>query len=118
MSATMKLFGKRVRQLRLEKGYSVVQLGGLVGLNEQTLWSIESGRYSTSFNSLVNIANALKVNEYDLFVWQGTNPLFDLINLLRKAPLAKVVELKGVLEKMLGPEALQEAEESLRASQK
>ena len=62
-----KIFGKQIKKLREQKGFSQEKLAELVGLEYQTISRIETGYYFTNYDNLVKIANALNVKLKDLF---------------------------------------------------
>lgn len=51
--------GKRIVEIRKEKGLSSYELAELTGLKQPNIMRIESGRYSTGLDLLSKIANAL-----------------------------------------------------------
>jgi transcriptional regulator with XRE-family HTH domain len=66
-SAVVKALGKRIRELRDEKGWSQERLAEAAYLDRSYLAGIESGARNPSVRSLLKIANALKVQVGDLF---------------------------------------------------
>lgn len=64
-SAQQKL-GKKVRELRLEAGYSQEKLGGLTGLDRTYISGIERGVRNPSIKNLEKLAKALNVRITDL----------------------------------------------------
>jgi len=59
-------FGKRVRELRLERGLSQEQLGQLAGLDRTYISSAEAGRRNVSLKTIYKLAEALEVRAADL----------------------------------------------------
>lgn len=59
--------GARIKQLRLERGLTLVQLGGLAGLSHSFLSQVERGVAHPSQNSLELIARALGSSQLELF---------------------------------------------------
>ncbi|HEX5456109.1 MAG TPA: helix-turn-helix transcriptional regulator [Candidatus Saccharimonadales bacterium] len=59
-SAPQKL-GKKVRQLRLELGFSQEKLGEITGLDRTYISKIERGKSNPSLRNIEKIAKALKV---------------------------------------------------------
>lgn len=53
--------GKRIAQLRKERGLSQLQLAELTGLKQSNIARIESGKYSTGLDILQKIANIFNV---------------------------------------------------------
>lgn len=56
--------GKRIAQLRIEKGYSIRQLADMSGVNFANIYKIENGKYNVSIDILGKICDALgcKIN--------------------------------------------------------
>jgi len=53
--------GKRIVELRKEKGISQTQLAEAIGMKQPNLAHIEAGRFSTTIDVLERIAKALDV---------------------------------------------------------
>lgn len=60
-------FGKNVQKFRQMKGITQEQLADEAGISQVQIARIESGKLNTSISTVVAIANALKINEGDLF---------------------------------------------------
>ena len=58
--------GRRVRQLRLERGLSQEALGELAGLDRTYISSTESGRRNVTIQTIHKLAKALGVTPADL----------------------------------------------------
>lgn len=65
--STLKLIGKRIRDLRKERGLSQEQLGELANLNYTYIGGVERAETNISVLNLAKIANALNVGVYELF---------------------------------------------------
>ena len=63
-----KQFGKRVRDLRLERGYSQEAFAFECGLHRTYIGCIERGEKNVTIVNIEKIAKALKVEIIDLFV--------------------------------------------------
>lgn len=59
-------FGKRIRQLRLAKGFTQESLADTVGLHRTYIGNIERGEESVSVDNAAKIAKALKVSLSEL----------------------------------------------------
>jgi DNA-binding XRE family transcriptional regulator len=55
------LIGKRLRTLRMARGWSLDTLAAKVGMSKTGLWQIEKGRSEPMARTLVSLANALNV---------------------------------------------------------
>ena len=62
-----KSFGKHVRELRKQKGYSQEQLAEKAGLHRTYIGSIERGEQNVSVDNIEKIAKALKTSIATLF---------------------------------------------------
>jgi len=60
------LFGKRLRELRLERGVSQEKLAELAGLHRNYVGILERGMQSASLDAICKLARALKVRPADL----------------------------------------------------
>ena len=56
------MFAKRVKELRLERGYSQEELGRLLGVKKQTVTHWEAGNNYPNSDTLVKMANLLDVS--------------------------------------------------------
>lgn len=61
------LLGRRIRNLRNIKGWTQEELGGKAELSYKFIGEIERGQQNPSFDTLVKIAAALKVQLPELF---------------------------------------------------
>lgn len=61
------IFGKKLREIRREKGISQEELGFRAGLHRTYIGSIERGEQSVSVDNVYKLAKALKVKAKDLF---------------------------------------------------
>ena len=67
----LKLFGARVRELRLEKGWSQEQLASKVGLDRTYIGGIERGERNLGLKNIFRLADALGVEPPALFEFGG-----------------------------------------------
>lgn len=63
----MSLFGKNVLRIRIEKGLTQEQLAEEAKISQVQVARIESGRLNTSISTVSAIADALGVQEGELF---------------------------------------------------
>jgi transcriptional regulator with XRE-family HTH domain len=59
-------FGKRLRELRFERGLSQEKLGELAGLDRTYISSADAGRRNVSLKTIYKMAEALGVEAGDL----------------------------------------------------
>ncbi len=86
----LKLFGKRIKELRKKKKLTQEQLGELVNIDYKQIGNIETGTYFTTMPTLERIAAALEVEIKELFNFQHNKNkeliLSETITLLEEAP--------------------------------
>ena len=61
-----QVFGKRLRELRKENGYTIEQFADMVGISKSTLGYYENDKRMPDIEILARIANVLNVNADDL----------------------------------------------------
>ncbi|MBR1424936.1 helix-turn-helix transcriptional regulator [bacterium] len=62
-----KLFGKRVKELRIKKGYTQEKLAELIDVGERNLSKIECGKCFVKAETIAKLLYALDVNSSELF---------------------------------------------------
>ncbi len=62
-----KLFGKKLKQLRVESGLTQEKLAELLDLETGTVCMIELGRRGTSFDNLEKIIDVFNISYIELF---------------------------------------------------
>lgn len=67
MSDLKSKFGKRLKQIREERGLTQNQLAELVGVEPITISNIEVGRNAARFTTIEKLSKALRVKVRDLF---------------------------------------------------
>ena len=70
-SSLRKLFGRRLRQLRTEKGFNQLYLGELAGVSEDFISLVERGINTPSFETIEALAAALETSVTALFTFPG-----------------------------------------------
>ena len=70
-STIKKLLGKQIQKIRKEKGLSQDKLSEKVGMNINSLSSIERGATAVTLLNLEKIAAALGVDVYELFLYDN-----------------------------------------------
>lgn len=73
MSYLKTQFGKRIRQLRMQKQLTQEQLAELADLSVDFISLIERGRNSPSFDNLEKLAKSLGVSIQELFQFDDHN---------------------------------------------
>lgn len=67
MVQTVERLGKRIRELRLEKGMTQERLAEMAALSAQHVVDLEHGRTNPTVASLFGIARAFRMKMRDLF---------------------------------------------------
>ena len=80
----LKLFGKRIKELRKKKKLTQEQLGELVGVDYKQIGNIETGTYFTTMPTLEKIALALEVQIEELFNFNHNQPRDYILKELNK----------------------------------
>lgn len=86
MEIVQPSFGIRVRQLRLDKGLSQLELAELVGLSEEQIGNIERGKSWVGEQTLALLSEALTVPQKLLFDYSGNEEFVKSGGLKRRAP--------------------------------
>lgn len=69
MSDILRLVGKRIRDIRKQKGLSQEQLGEKAGVHFSYIGGVERAEKNISLINLEKIAEALEVSVYELFYY-------------------------------------------------
>ena len=74
------LLGKRIRELRKQKGLSQEKLSEIIDVDPTTISNIENGKNYPALTNLDNILNALNCNFLDVFDFEHKKKTSDLID--------------------------------------
>lgn len=80
----LKLFGKRIKELRKNKRLTQEQLGELVGVDYKQIGNIETGTYFTTMSTLERIAKVLEVEIEELFSFNHNKNKDELLGEINK----------------------------------
>jgi transcriptional regulator with XRE-family HTH domain len=103
MNDVKKLIGPRIRQLRLERGLSVMDLCEATGLSRNWVYVLERGDHEPSLETVARLADVLGCDENDLLTFPDSAIRHAVIDLTRHASLDVLQEMKRLLQ---GREAL------------
>ena len=59
-------FGKHLKQIRLEKGLTLLELEVRTGINEGDISKIENGKKNLAFTTLIKLATGLEISSSKL----------------------------------------------------
>ena len=76
---TLKLFGKRLKEIRKNKNITQEQLAEQIGIEPKQICRIENGTCFTTFEKLQKIAQTLDVEVYEFFRFEHKKPKDALI---------------------------------------
>lgn len=65
------LLGRRIRAIRKAKGWTQEELGSKADVSYKFIGEIERGLQNPSFDTLVKIADALKIELFELFQFEN-----------------------------------------------
>lgn len=107
MQSAAKALGKRIKDLRVDKGWTQATLAETLGCESMTVSRYERGEYAPSIEVLEQIATALGVGMGDFFVTQGdTEPTaaklrHDLCDIAYEADENLLKKIVGAARKIL-----------------
>ena len=67
-----KQFGAHVKQLRIAKGLTQIEVSSKMNKDQQSLQRVESGNVSPSLYYLFELANGLQIDVKELFDFEAT----------------------------------------------
>jgi transcriptional regulator with XRE-family HTH domain len=103
-----ELFGRRLKEIRIEKGLKQGQVARAVDVDSKHISRLERGRVNPSFEIVFQLARALRVSPASLFDFDRseTNSSAiekDLFKLLEKRDLKQLKQARIVLKALLEP---------------
>lgn len=109
MHEIRKRFGNRIKYLRKLKGLTQEQLAEKANLSTIHVNAVEGGRKSTSFESILNIAEALGMHPKELFDFPWSkkparsekDPLGILVETLEREPTVDVLKVIDLVQTAL-----------------
>ena len=78
MSQLKKLLGKRIKELRRARNMTQEKLSELTNIGTSSISKIENGIYHPNDKNLENIAQALNVEPYELYICGHNKDIEDL----------------------------------------
>ena len=74
MADLRKPLGKKISQLRKQKGYTQEKLAEMLDIARNSLSNIESGRSFMSFKNVQKLIDIFGIEPYELFIFDKTEP--------------------------------------------
>ncbi|MEK3864580.1 helix-turn-helix transcriptional regulator [Paenibacillus sp. FSL H7-0716] len=107
----LKLLGRRIRDLRKERGLTQEQLAELAGFNYTYIGAVERAENNITTLNLQKIAVALNVGVYELFEYTKTKrksigksqDIDEIIKLLLTLNTKEIRKAKNILNELFGP---------------
>lgn len=78
MSDIKAKLGKRIQEIRKQKGMSQEQLAEIIGIEPNNVSRIENGKNYPTPENIAKIANALDKEVYELYLFNHFKPLNDI----------------------------------------
>ena len=78
----LHLFGKRIKELRKQKGITQEKLAEIVELDAKQIGNIETGSGFTTMNTLEKFAKIFEVDISELFTFEHQKPREEIISKL------------------------------------
>lgn len=101
MDEVMRLIGRRIKFIRVERGIQQTKLAELIGVSQTHLSNMESGRTGTTIHNLLKLQKIFECPISDFFIdFDGAVPVKEedtevsLEELVKLAKLLKKVNLK------------------------
>lgn len=83
MADIEKLFGKRLKEIRKQRGLSQAQLAEMLNVDEKYISRLETSTSTPSFSMLIKISNALNVDLQNLFKFKQDKTKSELIDIIK-----------------------------------
>lgn len=96
MNYNAKESGKRLKELRKQKGYTQGSFADEIGISARTYSGIESGAHSTSIETFVEIVKVLETSLDYIILGKESNDL--LIDIPEEKKKLAIKILKGILD--------------------
>lgn len=97
----LKLFGKRIKELRKSKKLTQEQLAEILGIYQKQVGNIETGAYFTTMPNLEKLAQTFDVEIKDLFDFEHHKTREELIkdinDLINTASSEKLIQIHRIL---------------------
>jgi transcriptional regulator with XRE-family HTH domain len=96
-----KLIGPRLKQLRLERDLSVVDICERTGLSRNWVYVLERGEHEPSLETVARFADVLGVDENDILTFPESTIRHEVIDLTRHVSLDVLHEMKRMMKDRL-----------------
>ena len=105
MNLDKKIIGKKIRQLRLEKGFSQEQLSEKIDISPRHMCTIENGNSFPSIETFVNISKILDIDINSFFNLNIDNKdslrkeIYDLVQTSSRSELQLIKDIIVAVQK-------------------
>ena len=97
MQSSIKLFGRRIKEIRKKQNITQEKLAEILNLDNQTISRIETGYFFTSYDNLEKMAETLNVKIKDFFDFEHLKDRDELKKeILEKIDTLNVRELQKI----------------------
>ena len=82
MNSSIKLFGKRIKEIRKKQNLTQEMLAEILDVDAKTISRLEKGYYFTTYENLEKLSNALDVQIKDFFDFEYMQDKEELLNII------------------------------------
>ena len=101
MTLNKEIFGKKIRQIRIEKGLSQEQLSEKIEISPRHMCTIENGNSLPSIDTFLKIAKVLDININDFFnlnIKTKNNIRHEVYNMIQASSASELNLIKDIIE--------------------
>jgi len=100
MNLDKELIGKKIRQIRIEKGFSQEELSEKIDISPRHMCTIENGKSFPSIETFVKISQVLDIDINDFFniTVVNNNLRTEIYNLIQTSSVKELALIKDIIE--------------------
>lgn len=108
--------GRRIRQARIEKGYSQADVGALIGCSNNHMSHVEVGQTKVSLSMLIKLGSVLE-KDFDYFLmdtpYANCNTIIDdeIVKKLKKCSASTLISINKIIDVLLEQQNRKEIEQ-------
>ncbi len=108
--------GRRIRQARIEKGYSQADVGALIGCSNNHMSHVEVGQTKVSLSMLIKLGSVLE-KDFDYFLmdtpYANCNTIIDdeIAKKLKKCSASTLISINKIIDVLLEQQNRKEIEQ-------